>query len=100
MAGTLVGTAAAVAVAAVGRIEPLAPVIALSLVLSVIAQCGDLFESALKRRFGVKDASHAIPGHGGLMDRLDGFIAATVAAALIGLARGGLDGAAAGFLLW
>jgi phosphatidate cytidylyltransferase len=48
----------------------------------------------------VKDASHAIPGHGGLMDRLDGFLAAAVAAALVGVFRGGLDGAAGGFLLW
>jgi phosphatidate cytidylyltransferase len=100
VAGALAGTAAGVAVAAVGGINPIAPIIILSLLLSVAAQFGDLFESALKRRFGVKDASHAIPGHGGFMDRLDGFIAAAVVAALIGLARGGIDGAARGFLLW
>jgi len=70
------------------------------LLLSVASQIGDLFESGLKRRFGVKDASHAIPGHGGFMDRLDGFVAAAAVAALIGLARGGIDGAAGGFLLW
>ena len=75
-------------------------ILQLWLLLSVAAQLGDLFESALKRHFGVKDASHAIPGHGGLMDRLDGFIAAALAAALVGLARGGIDGAAGGFLLW
>jgi phosphatidate cytidylyltransferase len=100
LAGVVAGTAAGVAVAAVGEIEPIAPIIVVSLLLSVAAQFGDLFESALKRRFGVKDASHAIPGHGGMMDRLDGFLAAAVAAALIGLARGGIDGAAGGFLLW
>ena len=99
-AGAIVGTVAGLAVAAVGGINPIAPVLILSLLLSVISQFGDLFESALKRRFGAKDASHAIPGHGGFMDRLDGFIAAAVAAALIGLARGGIDGAAGGFLLW
>ena len=44
--------------------------------LSICAQAGDLFESALKRRFGAKDSGHLIPGHGGLMDRLDGFVAA------------------------
>jgi phosphatidate cytidylyltransferase len=100
LAGALAGTVAGVAVAVFGGINPLAPIIIVSLLLSAAAQIGDLFESALKRHFGVKDASHAIPGHGGLMDRLDGFIAAALAAALVGLARGGIDGAAGGFLLW
>jgi phosphatidate cytidylyltransferase len=100
LAGALAGTVAGVAVAVFGGIHSIAPIIIISLLLSVAAQLGDLFESALKRHFGVKDASHAIPGHGGLMDRLDGFIAAALAAALVGLARGGIDGAAGGFLLW
>jgi phosphatidate cytidylyltransferase len=72
----------------------------LGLVLSIVAQAGDLFESAIKRRFGTKDASQLIPGHGGLMDRLDGFIAAAFAAAVYGSIRGGFDGAAQGLLLW
>jgi phosphatidate cytidylyltransferase len=100
VAGAVAATAAGWAVAAVGGIEPIAPIFAVGFLLSVAAQFGDLFESALKRRFGVKDASHAIPGHGGLMDRLDGFLAAAVAAALVGVFRGSLDGAAGGFLLW
>lgn len=54
-------------------------------VLSVVSQAGDLAESALKRGFGVKDAGHLIPGHGGLMDRLDGFVTASIAAAIIAL---------------
>lgn len=78
----------------------LAPAAAIALLLSIASQAGDLFESGVKRRFGVKDASHVIPGHGGLMDRLDGFIAACGVAALLGLMRGGLDGPARGFLLW
>ena len=53
--------------------------------LGVVAQAGDLAESALKRQFNVKDASHLIPGHGGLMDRLDGFVAVATAAALLAL---------------
>jgi phosphatidate cytidylyltransferase len=43
--------------------------------IAVIAQGGDFFESWMKRRAGVKDSGHLIPGHGGLFDRLDGFIA-------------------------
>jgi phosphatidate cytidylyltransferase len=72
----------------------------IALALSIVAQAGDLFESGVKRRFGVKDASHVIPGHGGLMDRLDGFLAAAAVAALIGLVRGGPDASARGLLLW
>jgi phosphatidate cytidylyltransferase len=73
---------------------------ALALILSVASQGGDLFESAFKRRFGVKDAGHVIPGHGGIMDRLDGFLAAAVVAAAIGVAHGGLEAAARGLLVW
>ena len=71
-----------------------------AVILSVVSQTGDLCESAIKRRFGVKDASHIIPGHGGLMDRLDGFVVAASAGALIGLARGGVDAAGRGLLIW
>ena len=73
---------------------------ALALVLSVASQGGDLFESAFKRRFGVKDAGHVIPGHGGIMDRLDGFLVAAVVAVVIGIARGGLEAPARGLLVW
>lgn len=65
--------------------------LAASLVLAVASQAGDLLESAVKRRFGVKDASQIIPGHGGMLDRLDGIAGATWAAALLGL-LGGLGG--------
>ncbi len=50
--------------------------------LAVIAQAGDLFESGLKRRFGAKDAGSILPGHGGIMDRVDGLVAAAAAVAL------------------
>lgn len=57
----------------------------IALVLSVFSQVGDLFESFIKRRFGVKDSSRLIPGHGGVMDRVDGLVFACFAAFLIAL---------------
>lgn len=69
-------------------------------VLSAVSQAGDLLESWVKRRFNAKDASQLIPGHGGVMDRLDGFWAAALVACLIGLLRSGFDGPARGLLNW
>jgi phosphatidate cytidylyltransferase len=74
--------------------------LALGAILSIVSQLGDLFESAVKRRFGVKDSSHIIPGHGGLLDRLDGFVAAIVLAAILGFVRGGMDGVGRGLMVW
>jgi phosphatidate cytidylyltransferase len=77
-----------------------APLLVLAAILSIVAQCGDLFESAVKRHFGVKDSSHIIPGHGGILDRLDGFVAAIVLAAIVGFLRCGADGVGRGLMVW
>jgi phosphatidate cytidylyltransferase len=67
--------------------------------LAIAAQMGDIFESSLKRRAGVKDSSQIIPGHGGVMDRLDGLITASSLALVIGILRSGIH-AAKGILIW
>jgi phosphatidate cytidylyltransferase len=102
-AGAIGGFLASLVVAAGFALLGLAkagPVLVLGAALSVASQLGDLFESAVKRRFGVKDSSHLIPGHGGLMDRLDGYVAAVVLAAIFGLLRGGVDGVGRGLVVW
>ncbi len=100
LGGALAGTAAGTAVAACGGVAALLPVAIVSLAASVASEFGDLFESGAKRAFGAKDSSQLIPGHGGLMDRLDGFLVAATLAAIIGLTRGGFDAAGQGLLRW
>ncbi len=63
------------------------PVIVLSAAVSLVAQAGDLGESSLKRLFGRKDSSGIIPGHGGVLDRVDGLVFAALACAGVALAR-------------
>jgi len=77
VAAAIVGAATA---ALLGRPSPW-PLALLSAGLAVVEQAGDLAESAFKRHFGVKDASHIIPGHGGAMDRVDGLVAVAVVVA-------------------
>jgi len=82
--GAIAGAAAAGAAVAYGA--GLADVILLGLlggVLAIVEQMGDLFESALKRHYGVKDSGRLIPGHGGVLDRVDGLVAASLVLAAV-----------------
>lgn len=72
---------AAVVAAIAGR--NVAAIALLSAVLAAVAQLGDLIESSVKRHFGVKDASNLIPGHGGVLDRVDGFLTVAPVMALM-----------------
>jgi phosphatidate cytidylyltransferase len=69
-------------------ISPAAPLAGVSAGLAIVEQFGDLAESVAKRRFGVKDSSGLIPGHGGLLDRLDGLLAVIPVVALLTLIGG------------
>ncbi len=72
----------------------------LAAALSIIGQVGDLAESAIKRRFRIKDSGDIIPGHGGLMDRLDSLTFGVIFLFAVGTIHAGLGAIAAGFLFW
>ena len=98
--GTFFGVLGGVMVAALASANVAFMSIVIALIVSVFAQAGDIFESFVKRKFGKKDASGILPGHGGVMDRIDGFIAAALLALLIGLMHRGITAPATGLLQW
>ncbi len=93
LAAVMVGVVAAVALAASPSVSIWRAGVLAGL-LGIVAQAGDLGESYVKRRFGVKDSGRLIPGHGGLLDRLDALLAVALAASLLALMQG------RGVVLW
>ena len=89
--GTVGGVLAGIALAAFAGLGNLPLLALVALLLSIVSQVGDLFESWVKRRHGVKDSGNIIPGHGGVMDRVDGLVAAAFALYAIGSMLGSAD---------
>ena len=79
VAAGLVGLVAAVWLS----VPSVSMVVLLSIGLAIVEQAGDLFESGVKRHFGVKDSGNLIPGHGGVLDRVDGLLAVSLAVAAL-----------------
>lgn len=88
LGGMLCAALVGLAVAWAEQLSGLVWVGIVSAVLAVVAQAGDLLESWVKRRWGVKDSSNIIPGHGGVLDRVDGLLTAAIVVAALTFATG------------
>jgi phosphatidate cytidylyltransferase len=100
LGGAIVGSALASAILS-AYIAPQSfwPLLLLAGLFAIVEQGGDLFESSLKRHYGLKDSGRLIPGHGGVIDRVDGLTVVAICAALVGYFRGGAT-IPQGLLLW
>ena len=99
MGGAIVGAALASLLCSKFFELSYSPLAMLAAQFAILEQGGDIFESALKRHYGVKDSGDLIPGHGGVLDRVDGLMIVVLAAALVGLLHNP-DMPAAGLLRW
>ncbi|MCP5081927.1 MAG: phosphatidate cytidylyltransferase [Alphaproteobacteria bacterium] len=100
LAGGMIGAGcAAVLVTYFAGLQGLAMAAVLGAVTAIVSQVGDIFESAAKRHFNVKDSGTLIPGHGGILDRVDGLLFAAIFVAGVGFARHGDLRQVAHFLL-
>lgn len=91
LGGTVGGVLAGMILAIYAGLPNLPLLALVAFVLSVVSQMGDLFESWVKRRHGVKDSGKVIPGHGGVMDRVDGLVAAALALYAVGALMAGAN---------
>ena len=98
--GLIVGTIGGSIVWGFGTASPLWIGICISAAISASAQVGDLIESALKRHFLIKDSGQIIPGHGGILDRIDSFTVGAILLYFIGVAHITSDQVARGVLIW
>lgn len=100
LGGLALGAVAGTLVWVIVTDSPLWLGILFSVAISVSGQLGDLAESAVKRHFRIKDSGDIIPGHGGLMDRLDSLTLGVILLTVVGLLHAGPGAVAEGFLYW
>lgn len=100
LGGAIAGSALASAIITLSIVpQSFWPLLFLAGVFAIVEQGGDLFESSLKRHYGLKDSGRLIPGHGGVIDRVDGLTVVAICAALVGYFRGAPT-IPQGLLLW
>lgn len=100
LGGLALGTGAGLLVWIVATDSPWWIGLVLSAAISVLSQLGDLSESAIKRHFRIKDSGDIIPGHGGLMDRLDSLTFGVLLVLVVGTLHAGYGSVAEGLLYW